>query len=260
MRGGTSWPAPILQRLRPNRFEAEHAVGKPEQPAMGLLDFFRKKPSDDFGMRAELVQLVLDRLRDRQNRIRCEDAICGAAAIVGERCIDAAGDFPLRYHDLAPGSRVFSDRANELLCGDRADGETSPDSVYGILRISLSDAYLPQHYPTLQSVFSGYAAGIGRVEDWGKVPLTVGAHQHPGIVPLQFAIETRDAVDAILRPAAADKPRCLALATKALAAVMNQMTSAIQPEVALRLAFEIANGMAKTAPMTKKAMAAVRKK
>lgn len=226
---------------------------------MGLFDLFRRKPADDFGMRGELVQIVFDRVSDRQNRIRCEDAICGAATIVGERCIDAAGDYPLRDHEFAPGARVFSDKVNQLLCGDQADvglDQLPADSVYGRLRASLADAYQAQHFPTLHSVFSGFAAGVGMPQDWGKVPVTVVPAYQPSLVPLRFGFETRDAVDAILTAAAAEKARGLAIATQALGSVLNQMTRAIPPDTALRLAFEIVNGMAKTAPMTKKALAA----
>lgn len=230
---------------------------------MGLLDLFGKKEPDDFEMRARLVELVMKRLTERGNRIRAENAICAAAAIVGERCIDAAGDFSLRDHELPPGQRVFSDRVNQLLCGDTADAAIDnlpPQSIYGILRSSLSeDAYPFASYPTLGSVFGGFAAGVGDPADWGKVPVTVILRNHPTIVPLQFAFETRHKVDAILRPVAADKMRCLTLSTKALASLLSHMSKAIEPDVALRLAFEIINGMAKTAPMTAKALAAAQK-
>lgn len=211
-------------------------------------------------MRVRLVALVMKRLTDRSNRIRAEDAICAAAAIVGERCIDVAGDYPLRDHDIPPGKRVFSDRANELLCGDNPDvglDALPSESIYGILEAGLdASTYTPERFPTLVSVFSGFAAGIGKTEDWGKVPVTVLRRNHPTIVPLQFAFETRDKIGVVLRPTAADKMRRLAIATKALAALLNQMVGAIESDVALRLAFEITNGMAKTAPMTTKALAA----
>lgn len=230
---------------------------------MGLFDLFRQKEPSEFEMRKRLVDLVKKRLTDRSNRIRAEDAICAAAAIVGERCIDAAGDYSLRDHEMTPGSRVFSNRVNELLCGDNSDATPDalpPDSVYGILKTGLnSEAYVLQHYPSLVSVFSGYAAGIGHPEDWGKVPVTVLPVNHPTIIPLQFAFETRANVDLILTPIAADKMLCVAVATKALAALLNQMIGAIEPDVALRLAFEIINGIAKTAPMTAKALDGARK-
>ncbi len=227
---------------------------------MGLLSFFRKKASSEIEMRAEIGELVMRRLTDRKTGIRCEDAICAAAAIIGERCIDVAGDFPLRDHQIAPGSRVFSDKINELLCGDRAEikiASLPADSVFGLLRAGVGETLYPEaEFPTLVSVFSGFAAGIGQGDKWGKVPVTVIRAHHPWISPLQFAFETRDKVDAILESVAADKRRCLEISTKVLAALLNRMAGAIPPDIALRLAFEIVNGMAKTAPMTKAAMRA----
>lgn len=107
---------------------------------MGLFSFFQRKPTDS-SMRAGLVQLVLEHTTVG-GRVRCEDAICAAAAIVGERCIDVAGDYSVRDHDMPRGQGAFSTRVNELLCGDEPDVEKLPaESVYGILKAGLnSDA------------------------------------------------------------------------------------------------------------------------
>jgi hypothetical protein len=230
---------------------------------MSFLDHFRSKPPSDSALAERLADLVVKRLTDRTNRIRAEDAICGTAAIVGERCIDASGDYSLRDHDIAPGTRVFSDRANQLLCGDTADVgfEGIPaDSIFGRLKAGVkASSYPKETFPDVASVFRGYAAGIGKPEDWGKVPVTVPPDNRPGVLPLQFAYETRSQVDAILKSVVEDKSRCLWIATNGLAAMLNKVAGVIAPDVALRLAFEISNGMAKTAPMTEKAMRAVRK-
>lgn len=211
-------------------------------------------------MQQRLVKLVMKRLTDRNNRIRAEDTVCAAAAIIGERCIDAAGDYPLRDHDIHPGKRVFSDRANELLSGDIPDVTFTPDSIFGLLKAGVnSSTYTEKDFPDVSTVFRGYAAGIGKSEDWGKVPVTVLPAHHPVIIPLQFAFETREKVDAIFKPIAQDKMRCLRIAVGALADLLNQMAGAIPADVALRLAFEIINGMAKTAPMTRKAFLAAQK-
>src|ERR1043166_1514671 len=95
----------------------------------------------DGPLRKKLVEFILNMLRDKNGRIRVEDAISAAATIVGERCIDAAGDFPLRDHQFSPGSRVFSTNANELICGDVYEGGVSQvpgDSVVGLLRARLT--------------------------------------------------------------------------------------------------------------------------
>ena len=113
---------------------------------MSLFDNFRKDPGErssesvDLPLRRKMVELVLGILRDKDGRIRVEDAISAAATIVGERCIDVAGDFPLRDHELVPGSRAFSTKANELICGDVSDGGVNrvpKTSIIGVLRSRL---------------------------------------------------------------------------------------------------------------------------
>lgn len=227
---------------------------------MGLFDIFKKKEPTDTEMREQLVRLVMKALTDRQNRIRAEDAICGMATIVGERAIDAAGDYPLRDHNFPPGQRVFSDRVNELLSSDRLESDITTGSVFGMLKAELDpQTYPPGTHPDPADIFRSFAAGIGKEEDWGKVPFTVPEENHPSILPLKFGFETRPRVDAILAPASQDKARCLRVAVSAMADLLNRMGGAIKPDLALRLAFEIINGMAKTAPMTEKAMRAAQK-
>lgn len=132
---------------------------------MGLLDRFRRPADVDQPIRQKLVDLVLGALRDQNGRVRVEDAISAAATIVGERCIDAAGDFPLREHELSPGSRGFSTRANELICGDATEvgvRHIPADSVVGVLRARLDRRlYADTDFPDLPEVFRRYAARIG---------------------------------------------------------------------------------------------------
>lgn len=214
------------------------------------------KHNDDPALQARLVELVMNRLTEHGDRIRAEDAVCGAAVIVAERCIDAAGDYPLRDHALAPGQRVFSDRVNQLLCGN-VTADVPADSVFGRLKALVDPtAYAEQYWPELTDVFRHYAAAVGQPADWGKAPLTVPEPNRPRILPLRFAYETRADVDDILRPVAADKPRCLRIAVGALADLLHQVAGVLAPGVGLTLAFEVINGMAKTAPMTEKALRA----
>jgi hypothetical protein len=226
---------------------------------MGLFDRFRKPADVDQPIRQKLVDLVLDTLRD-QKGIRVEDAISAAATIVGERCIDAAGDFPLRDHELTPGSRAFSTRANELICGDVSEGGVSQipaDTIVGVLRARLdSRLYSDAEFPNLAEVFRQFAARVGDPGDWGKVPLSVPQDHVPFILPLQIGYETRARVDDILASIRTDKARCLRIATESLAEILTQVASAIEHKLALTLAIETINGMAKTAPMTERAMRA----
>jgi|GEM_PF-1233389 len=225
---------------------------------MGLLDRFRRPNDVDQPIRQKLVDLVLDALRDENGRIRVEDTISAAATIVGERCIDAAGDFPLREHELAPGSRAFSTRANELICGDVSEGDVRQiptDSIVGVLRARLdSRLYSDAEFPAMAEVFRQYAARFGDAADWGKVPLSVPEDHLPFIPPLRIGYETRARVDDILAPARDDKARCLKIAIEALAEILAMVASAIDHKLALTIAIETINGMAKTAPMTERAM------
>jgi hypothetical protein len=225
---------------------------------MGFLDRFRKPADIEQPMRQKLVELVLGILRDQNGRIRVEDAISAAATIVGERCIDAAGDFPLRIHELSPGSRAFSTRANELICGDVSEGGVSQipaDSIVGVLRARLDgQLYLDAEFPELPEIFRQFAASVGDPADWGKVPLSVPKEHLPFVPPLQVGYETRAKVDELFAPIRDDKARCLKIAAEALAEILAMVASAIDHKLALLIAIETVNGIAKTAPMTERAM------
>lgn len=235
---------------------------------MGFFDRFRRTPAglqltrDDSKMRHELVQLVTRVLQDKDGRVRAEDAISAAATIVAERCIDTAGDFSLRDHDMPPGQRAFSTKANELICGDAETLDQVPsDSIVGWLRARLNQqAYADADFPLLADVFKYFAARIGEPKDWGKIPLSVPEDHFPFVLPLQIGYDTRSLADQILEPIRDDKRRCLRIATESLADFLNMVASVINPRVALLLAIETINGMAKTAPMTMKAMQQVQAK
>jgi hypothetical protein len=209
-------------------------------------------------LRQKLVELVLGILRDQGGRIRVEDAISAAATIVGERCIDAAGDYSLRDHELVPGSRAFSTKANDLICGDVSEGDVNlipKDSIVGLLRSRLDTRlYTNDDFPPLSEVFKQYAARVGNPADWGKVPLSVSEDHLPFIPPLRVGYETRARVDEILHPVREDRDRCLRIATESLAEILTMVAAAIDHRLALTLAIETVNGMSKTAPMTLKAM------
>ncbi|MDB6153155.1 MAG: hypothetical protein JWL90_1608 [Chthoniobacteraceae bacterium] len=249
--------APAAPRLDAALFDANYG-------AMSFLDRFRKKPANqllepgDHSLRQNLVNLILGILTDKDGRIHAEDAISAAATVVGERCIDAAGDFALRDHEFTPGSRVFSTKVNKLICGDVAEGGVSKipkDSIVGMLRSRLdARVYTDADFPALSELFKYYAAYVGKAADWGKVPLSVGEAHLPFIPPLRVGYETRVRVDEVLYSIRDDKPRCLRIATESLAEILTMVASAIDRKVALTLALETINGMSKTASMTIKAM------
>jgi hypothetical protein len=215
---------------------------------------------DDFdptvtAVSASLVKLLLDRLAAADGRIHAEDAISAAACVVAERCIAAAGEFDPSNHQFPPGSRVFSERINELVSGNqRTVDSASSASVVGVLRDRLVGVgYSRDEFPDLKRVFEEFAARIGNADEWGSVPLSVPTDNRPHLIPLMVAFETRANVDRRLRELRGDKARSLAAATLALADVLGKVKDVIDHRVALLLAIETVNGMAKTAPMTDEA-------
>jgi hypothetical protein len=219
----------------------------------------QRQASQEQVIAEELVNLVVRGLRDERG-VRAEDAICVLATIVGERCIDAAGDFDLRLHDFTPGSRVLSEKVNELLSGGHADGtvDMAPaGSVIGILRERLvGHVYQISDFPSLDQVFRTFVLGIGTAQvAWGSVPLSAPLENRPYLLPLRVGYESRPAVDRLVAAGAGDKRSALRASVIALAKLLEMTRPAIAPRTALSLALEIMNGMAKTASMTDAAMA-----
>lgn len=232
---------------------------------MSLFDRFKKSPpppsnaEENAALLDKLVNLVFSGVRSEDNRIRVEDAVSAAAVIVAERCIDAAGNYPLRDHELTPGSRVLSDAVNSWFCGDELElSKIPPQTVVGTLRLCLDrQMYADAEFPDLKGVMHTFLNGISNEGiEWGRVPLSVGKDHEPFILPLRVGYETRGIVDQILTPVLEDKARCVAIATLGLAAILQQVAGAIDHKLVLTLALETVNGMAKTAPMTEKAMKA----
>lgn len=205
----------------------------------------------------ELLKSVLAFCQEDDGTVRPVEAISAMAAVVGERCIDAAGEFKVRGHSFIPGQRVFSDKVNTLLCGDNGSIQLSDipaKSVYGILRDRLAGSVYEHHFPSIEEVFSGFAARIGKPEDWGKVPVSLPEEQRPRRLPLRIAFDSRSRVDEILKAVSGDKIKCLRISTIALNMLLVDSGLQVEPTVALTLAFETANGMAKTAPMKDEAI------
>lgn len=186
-----------------------------------------------------LLQTLIDALKDPQGRVRAEELISAAAAIAGERTIAAAGEFDPRNHDFTPGSRVFSDRVNELFSGE----------IVGMIRDGVvGRGYTLAEFPPLEDVIRHFAANVGDPAGWGRVPLSVAKENQPDLMPLRAAYETRAAVDKIAGNA--DAAGALRIAVRAVAEALVAVKDAIDHRTALSIALETINGMAKTAPMT----------
>lgn len=209
----------------------------------------------------KLVELVLSMLREKDGRIRAEDAISAAATILAEQCISAVGEFDPSNHTFTPGSRVFSERMNGLLCADVPDIRSAPpESVFGMLRDSLgTSVYSLSDFPPLEDIFRSFVSRIGNEADWGKVPLSVDAGHFPHTIPLQVGFESRPHVQAVFAPISSDSQMRLKVSAHALAKILNMVASVIDHKVAVTIALETINGMAKTAPMTPAAFNAVQK-
>jgi hypothetical protein len=192
----------------------------------------------------------------KNGRIHVEDLISAAAAIVGEASIDAAGDFNPLSHEFAPGGRVFSTNANVLISGDKDFDEAPADSIVGILKEKLTNCgFTKADFPILKDVFTYFAANVGKKEDWGKVPLSVSKDHHPFILPLRAAYEIRPTVDKCFAPLGNNRQQKLQAATLTLAETLCKTRDVLDRRIAITLALETVNGMAKTAPMTDAAMA-----
>ncbi len=226
--------------------------------------FWKKKPSHKATIEScahALFEALADGLK-KGGRIRAEDMIAVAGSITAEACIGAAGDFNPREHRFVPGARVFSTKVNELFSGDTADaGIDGPPSVsiVGMLRDRLlASGYNKSDFPTLKVILQDFAANIGKPSDWGRVPLSVPPENVPSILPLQVAYENRPTVDRIFQPLTDPQER-LHAAVLTLAEALVAVRDVIDKKIALLIALQIVNGMAKTAPMTDEAMETARK-
>jgi hypothetical protein len=190
---------------------------------------------------------------DRDGRIRVEDLLTAAAAACGEACIAAAGEFDPEEHDFVPGSAVLSDRINEILCANASDWSGAGGSVFGVIHDgALFHGYAEAEFPPLADVFGMYVSSLGggNAERWGFVALGVPEGNWPLVAPLRYAYELRAPTREILERLAIPRATWPAACAHALAAELGRVREAIDREIALRIALETTNGMAKMAPMT----------
>jgi hypothetical protein len=230
---------------------------------MALFGFGRKKPAAggaDLGSLATagaLVDLLENALNEPGRGVRVEDLLSAAAAVTGQACIRAAGDYDPDNHDFVPGAAVLSDHANWLLVGDVASWETAPDDcVFAIVhRFALAHGYAPGDFPPIDQLVATYVAGLGddaagATARYGRVALSVPEINRPRRPPLQAAWGLREPVAALFARQTTPTADRLVVCALALAIVLSHVKDAIDHGVAIRLALETVNGMAKMAPMT----------
>ena len=215
-----------------------------------------KDPRVEDARLAQGVRTVIeDYVKKAAGASEWQELVAAMAAVVGERCQEAAAEFPVRKHMFVPGQWIFSDKVNVLLAGDGStmDLKAIPAStVYGQIRDQVAGgSFRDDRFPDLTATFREFPNRIGRPEDWGKVPLSLPPKEWPRLLPLRVAFDTRKGVDAVLKPIRDDKERALRVCTLALTLILKDVDEHVLPAISLPLAFETINGMAKTAPMLK---------
>ena len=198
-------------------------------------------------------RLVETALTDTDGRIRVEDLLSAAGAVCGEACIAAAGEFDPEAHDFVPGSAVLSDRVNEILCGNATEWPKTGDSVLGLVFSgAIRAGYVIEEFPVLADVFRVYLAGLGggNADRWGFVSLSAPADNWPRTPPLRAAYELRTPVRTILEEFGIPKMAWPAACGLAVVGELRRVHDAIDRGLAVHIAVETINGMAKMAPMT----------
>lgn len=217
---------------------------------------WKRKAGSPVGACASVLYARLAKAIEVNGRIRVEDLISGAAAIVGEAMIVAAGDFDPRQHKMAPGAWVFSTRVNRLFCDDKSLEDAPDTTIVGLLREHLFECgFTISDFPVLDALFAYFAAHSGKSEDWGKVPLSVPPVHHPDLMPLRVAYHSRTLVDESLAPLGDNRSERLHATTLTLARVLCATQGTLGRWVSTTLALETVNAMSKMAPMTDQVMA-----
>lgn len=193
------------------------------------------------------------------NSVRVEDYLAALAAVTGEAAIVAAG-VDIEALDIAPGSALFGDQINGVLTGDTAElANVTADSVVGILVAELVPKVVQAaDFGSVEDLYRSVAANVGQTA-WGEVRLTVGEDHLPTIPPIRLAFELRPAVEEACSAAGVAAAQRYQACALALASGLEQVRGAIDIKMGLRLALEVVFGMAKMAPMSRRAFDAVAK-
>ena len=201
---------------------------------------------------------AMSRVQDPNTRgVRVEDYLTVLAAVTGEAALVAAGVLDIETTDIPAGSPVFGDQINAVLTGDTTDlGRIPVDSVVGVLIAELVPATAAlDRFLSLEAVYRGVAASVGSVA-WGSVQTTVPAANQPTVLPIQVAFELRPTVETAVTDAGLPRRLRHVLCASALAVGVKQVRRAIDIDIAVALALEVVFGMAKMAPMSRRAFEA----
>jgi hypothetical protein len=223
--------------------------------------FSRKPaPKPDHQAVGQALVAVFEAAVTDGGRIRVEDLLSAAAAVCGEACIAAAGEFDEADHAYVPGSAVLSQRVNEILCADARDWDHAGNSVFGIIRAgALANGYPPEALPPITEPIERYVASLGQVDGdpqdrWGRVALSVPEANLPRIQPIRHAFQLRGPVNEVFTDLHVDRVERPSACAAALVIELARVRQAIDPGIAIRIVLETVNGMAKMAPMTERHM------
>jgi hypothetical protein len=174
--------------------------------------------------------------------------------MTGEAALVAAGVFDVEASDITPGSPVFGDPINAVLSGDTTDWTAvPPDSVAAILVDELVPRVVPlEQFGSLEDLYRHVAGQVGSAP-WGAVSVDVPVDNQPAVLPLQVAFELRSAVDTAVAEAGIPGRLRHVPCAVALAEGIRQVQGAIDLRVAMTIALQVAFGMAKLAPMSRRA-------
>ena len=211
----------------------------------------------------KIIDAALARVADPPGtaRVRVEDYLTAVAAVTGEGAIVAAG-IDIESPDMPPGSPLFGDQINQVLTGDTTEfANVRADSIVGILVASLvPNVVALDDFGSLEDLFRSVAEHeADQDREWGNVYTSVGVDHAPTIPPIRLAFELRPIVEAAclesgIAPAQRHQPCALGLA-----GALDQVKGAIDVKLGLKLALEVVFGMAKMAPMSRRAFAEVAK-
>jgi len=195
-----------------------------------------------------IEQAAVELVRDDRG-VRVEDCLAALAAATGEAALVDGLGFDIEATDLTPGAAVFGDGINVVLTGDGTSlNEVPATSVVGLLRDHLVPGTVPADaFGSIEGLYRLVAEGVGSTP-WGEAALTIPDDHRPSLPPLRLAFELRRTVESV---AAADRHTPCALA---LAAGIERTKDAIDIRTALTLSLEVVFGMAKTVPMSRKAL------
>jgi hypothetical protein len=170
-------------------------------------------------------------------------------------------EFNFSDHELSPGQPVFSTVVNVCLSGDRSNWEDIPaTSAFGrLFHILPSLPQLPypqQAFPDVGAVYRHFSASRkNRVskEHWGTASLTIPTVHWPSKPPIQCAYEIRVMVFARWHDCKLTPEVLSEMAQMSLLEFLGVARSTeLSPTIALALAMETMNAMAKTVPVLPK--------